>query len=301
MKVLVTGGAGFIGSNLVGRLVEAGDDVTVLDSFHTGSAENLSQVAGKVKTIKGDCKDVLKLPLPDFRAIYHLGIYSSSPMYRENPALVGEAINGSVAVFELAIRQRAPVVFASSSSIYSGLGMPFREPMAPLVKDYYTEARYAIERMAALYCKLHGASITAMRFFSVYGPHERSKKGFANIVTQMIWNDEFEIYGDGRQSRDFIHVSDVNAACMLAMKKADGFSVYNVGTGRETSFNEAAEMIKLLKPLRLRYKENPIRNYVDRTRADTTLARKALGFTAKVKLEDGLRETVRHYLEDRGR
>lgn len=126
MNVLVTGGAGFIGSNLVEAIVD-NYEVTVLDNFHTGSMNNLESVRNDIRVIKGSSNDCLNMGLdPDI--IFHLGIPSSSPMYKRNPFLVGEAINGMVAIMELA-RQKGSkkVVFASSSSVYNGVPTPHRE------------------------------------------------------------------------------------------------------------------------------------------------------------------------------
>ncbi len=296
MKILVTGGAGFIGSNLVEKLVEEGNDVFVVDSLHTGSRENLKSVLEKIEFIRADCKDIFLLNIPKVDFIFHLGIFSSSPMYKQNPALVGDAINGAIAVFEFAKKNSAGVVFASSSSIYSGLPTPHKEEMTPLVKDYYTEARYCIERLAKLYSVLHNVNSTALRFFSVYGKHEEYKGRYANCLTQMILNDEFVIYGDGSQTRDFIHVSDVVNACITAMNKSSGFKVYNVGTGRETSFNEVAKLIQKYKPLKITYKPNPIKNYVDRTCADITLIKNELGWKPTIELEDGIKDSIKYYL-----
>ncbi len=295
MRVLVTGGCGFIGSNLARGLVESGYDVTVMDSLHTGSRDNLKGLPNSVRFVEGACQDLAKSGLKGFDMIMHFGIYSSSPMYKDNPMLVGEAVKDAIAVFEFARENGSGVVFASSSSIYSGLGLPFKEDMKPLVSDYYTEARYAIERLAELYHKLHGVSSTALRLFSVYGPNEEAKGRFANVITQMILQGEFVIYGDGNQSRDFIYVSDVVRAAMLAMQKCRGFSVYNVGTGRETTFNEVADIIKGFMTLQTSNKPNPIGNYVDRTCADTTMMRSELGFSPEVSLEEGISKTIENY------
>ena len=125
MSILVTGGAGFIGSNLVEALLADGDEVVVLDNMHTGSPANLAGLLGSLKLIRASCND---LPGLDFHPekIYHLGIPSSSPMYKANPLLVGEAINGFISVLELARRSGARLVYASSSSLYSGLLPPHR-------------------------------------------------------------------------------------------------------------------------------------------------------------------------------
>ena len=299
MRVLVTGGAGFIGSNLVEALVGRGDDVTVLDNFSTGTIENLEKVRDRVKTLQGACTELLKLKLQP-ELIFHLGIPSSSPMYRENPLLVGEAISGFMNVMELAKRNRAKVVYASSSSMYRGCPKPNRENMQTEPFDYYTEARLAIERLARVYHQLHGVSSAGMRFFSVYGPHERAKGKYANVITQMILNDEFTIYGDGSQTRDFTHVDDVVRALVLASGKSGAF-VFNVGTGRETSFNEVAKLIQKVKPLKIKYLPNPIENYVEQTQADISLVKHELSWTPTVKLEDGIRRTAEYYGKGRSK
>ena len=144
MSILVTGGAGFIGSNLVEALLKDGEEVVVLDNMHTGSPANLDGLDGSLKLIRANCNDLPGLDLHPEK-IYHLGIPSSSPMYKQNPFLVGEAINGFVAMLELARRCGARLVYASSSSLYSGLLPPHREDMTIAVTDYYTEARLAME------------------------------------------------------------------------------------------------------------------------------------------------------------
>ncbi len=297
MRVLVTGGAGFVGSNLVEALVERGDDVTVLDNFSTGTAENLEKVHDRVKTFQRSCTELLKLKLQP-KLIFHLGIPSSSPMYRDNPLLVGEAISGFMNVMELAKQNQAKVVYASSSSMYRGCPRPNREDMQTAPFDYYTEARLAMERLARVYHQFHGVSSAGLRFFSVYGPHERAKGRYANIITQMILNDEFTIFDDGSQTRDFTHVDDIVRALVLAAGK-DGAFVFNVGTGRETSFNEVAKLIQEVKPLKIKYVPNPLENYVEQTQADISLVKRELSWAPTVKLEDGVRRTAEYYGEAR--
>lgn len=294
MRALVTGGAGFIGSNLVEALVD-GCEVTVLDSLHTGSMKNLEGVAKDIRFIKGSSNDCLALGLkPDL--IFHLGIPSSSPMYKKDPMLVGEAINGTVAIMELARQSGCrKVVLASSSSLYNGVKPPHREDAVIKVTDYYTEARLAIERIAELYYKLYDIDYAAMRFFSVYGPHEEAKGQYANMVTQFLWEMRDDkapvIFGDGTQTRDFTYVSDVVDALILASKKGTG--VFNVGTGKSYSFNYVVDLLntKLGKDLKPEYKENPIKNYVMHTLADTSKVEK-LGFKPRYSLEEGLNEIL---------
>jgi UDP-glucose 4-epimerase len=301
MSTLITGGAGFIGSNLVEELLKAGEDIVVLDNMHTGSPSNLEGLQGKLKLIKASCNDLSDMDLHPEK-IYHLGIPSSSPMYKMNPDLVGEALNGFIAVFELARRTGARVVYASSSSLYNGLLPPHREDMTIQVADYYTEARLAMERMAELYKQLYDVSSAGMRFFSVYGPKETAKKQYANMVTQFLWEmrdgNSPVIFGDGLQTRDFTYVKDLTRALQLAMK-SDYHGILNVGTGRAYTFNQTVEILNKNMGLALKpqHVENPIKNYVQHTLSDTTKAEKVLGFKARYNLMEGVKELLRFYVK----
>ena len=299
MSTLVTGGAGFIGSNLVEELSAAGEEVVVLDNMHTGSPTNLEGVKGSLNLIRASCNE---LPEMDLRPekIYHLGIPSSSPMYKKNPYLVGEALNGFTAVFEVARKSGARVVYASSSSLYNGLLPPHREDMAIQVTDYYTEARLAMERMAELYQRLFDVNSAGLRLFSVYGPKEKSKKQYANMVTQFLWQMQDGktplIFGDGSQTRDFTYVKDVARALQQAMK-SDYHGILNVGTGKAYSFNQVIEILNknLGLAVKPQHVDNPIKNYVQHTLSDTEKAEKVLGFRARYSLEDGVKELLRFY------
>jgi UDP-glucose 4-epimerase len=207
---------------------------------------------------------------------------------------MGEAINGFTAVFELAKKCGARVVYASSSSLYNGLVPPHREDMTIRVSDYYTEARLAMERIAELYRGLYGISSAGMRFFSVYGPKEEAKKQYANMVSQFMWqmrrNETPVIFGDGTQTRDFTNVRDVVRALQLAMQ-SDYHGILNVGTGKAYSFNDVIEILnqQLGTRIKPKYTENPIKNYVKDTLADTTKTENEIGFKAEVSLEAGLK------------
>ena len=297
MNILVTGGAGFIGSNLVSAL--AGEhDVTVLDNFHTGNLDNLKNTESEINIIDDSCGNIgNRISNSDIDVIFHLGIPSSSPMYQENPLLVGSAINDAISVFEFARNSGTKVVFASSSSLYNGLPTPNLENMEIRVADYYTEARLCIERIAELYHGLYGIPSIGLRFFSVYGPNERSKGIYANIVSQFLWEMQDGktpvIYGDGEQTRDFVFVKDVVQACMLAMKK-DVFGVFNVGTGMSHSFNDVVRILnsELGTDIEPQYIENPLKNYVGHTLADITRAGDVLGYNPEYSLERGIKELI---------
>lgn len=295
MRVLVTGGCGFIGSNLVERLLEEGYGVTVFDDLSTG---NLKNIEGLDVKFFNEPYEKIPLLVRDVDVIFHLGIPSSSPMYKEKPHLVGKAINEAITILEYAKESRCKVVYASTSSLYNGNPTPYREDMPIYVTDYYTECRYAIERLAKLYNSLFGVKSVGLRLFSVYGPKEEYKGKYANIVSQFLWlmqRDESPIiFGDGSQTRDFIYVKDVVRAFMLAAEGEFDCEIFNVGTGVAYSFNEVVDLInrllgKSVKPI---YRPNPIKNYVYHTLADTTKAERVLGFKAEVSLEEGIKNLI---------
>ncbi len=287
---VVTGGLGFIGANLVKGLVRNGHEAVIVDNLHTGS---LKKLPDGIKFVRGRSRDVIKVK-DRVDGIFHLGIYSSSPMYREDRRLVAQVVEDAVKVLEYCKERGIKLVYASTSSMYNGNPLPWREDMPILVKDFYTEARYYLERLAQLYGDMYGVKSVGLRLFSVYGEGEESKGRYANVLTQMIWaklrEEPFEIYGDGTQTRDLVYVGDVVRAFLLAME-SDVQGVFNVGFGREVSFNDMAR----LTGVRVRYVENKIKNYVMRTLADTTKAEEMLGFRAQVPVEQGVRILESYY------
>ena len=300
-KVLVTGGAGFVGGNLV-RELAGQNKVLVLDNMHTGVVTNLDRYMDKIELMELDVEDIFQVDFqPD--VIFHLGMYSSTPMYKENRNLVHKVVDGTVQVLEFARKHRANIVLASSSSIYNGYPVPQHEEMVPMVTDFYTEARLYAERLTELYTRMFGLRAICLRFFSVYGPGERSKGRFANLVSQFIWDLQEGrnpvIYGDGSQTRDFVYVKDVVDACVTAAESTKS-GVFNVGTGTSYSINEMLEKVmahigKHPEPVHV---EIPVKNYVMHTRADTRKATRELGFSAKFTLDDGLRLLLREEIQN---
>ena len=299
MKILITGGAGFIGSNMVHDLVEEGHQVVIIDNLSTGNLENLAEVKDKIKFIKAPCIDVLELDgLENLDGIYHYGIPSTTELYRDNRLLVGEAVNEFTKILELAKRENCKLIYASSSSVYNSNKPPFHEEMEVLIKDFYTEARYLMERMAKLYYDFYGVKSIGFRFFSVYGPREEAKKTFANLVSQFLWDMKKDksplLYGDGSQTRDFTFVDDINSGFKLGMKSDLEHDVFNLGTGSCYSLNKLVDILnKILgADIKPAYQENPLKNYVQETLADTSKAKEKLGFEARTSLEEGIRKIV---------
>jgi len=299
MKILVTGALGFIGSNITERLVKEGHEVVALDNMHTGSDANIAAVKGRIRVIKADAGAAGKMG-ERFDAILHNGVYSSSPMYRKEPEITARAMADWISILEYVRKHECRLVFASSCSVYNGNKLPFKEDMPIRVTDFYTEVRYGMERLADLYNQFYGIKTTGLRYFSVYGPHEQAKKTYANVITQFLWamrkGERPVILGDGKQTRDFVYVEDVVEANLLALK-AGRHGIFNVGTGKAATFNEVLALLnrELGTSVEPAYEKNGIKNYVAATLADTSKAKKELGFTARVGLEDGIRRLVGHY------
>lgn len=301
----MTGGAGFIGSNLVWRLVGDGDEVEIIDDTSLGSLKNLPE-SGRLKLTRGDVRDGVLIEEAIGRAdgVFFDAARSSSPMFYPDPR-EGVEVNlmGFMNALEAARRHDTPIVYASTSSLYSRCTPPHREDMQVVPGSFYEYSFLAREMAAKLYRELYGVRTVGLRYFSVYGPREEFKGKYANNISQFAWEimrgKSPVIYGDGTQTRDFVFVEDVVEANILAMRAADraGGEVFNVGTGIETTFNRVVEILaeELNVEVKPVYVENPIKNYVRRTLADTTKAAEKLGFMAKVNLRDGIRKTLEYY------
>lgn len=302
LTFIITGGAGFIGSNLAKELIKIEKDLVIVDNFHTGSIKNIEDLKKKnVKILKKNAGQIEKLKIKEIEAIFHNGIYSSSPMYKENPKLVSKVLDEFISILNFCLKKDIKLIFASTSSVYNGISPPHKEEAILKPTDFYSEARIAMERIGKLYSEFYGLDVIGLRYFSVYGPGERSKGKYANLVSQFLW-DMLEdkppiIYGDGTQTRDFIYVEDVVRANILALKSKIKFGIYNVGSGKSYSLNQLVELLnkKLNKNIKPIYLENKIKNYVQHTLADTTKAKIELGFEASISLEEGLNKLISFY------
>jgi len=297
-RYLVTGGAGFIGSHLVEELLKKGNEIVIVDNLHTGSKKNINDFIDEVEFIEKNVDNIDKKDIGDIDGVFHLGIYSSSPMYKKNPSLLGMAINGFLNMLNLCQTLNVKMVWASSSSIYNGNPTPWSEDMTIYVKDYYTEARYSMERLANLHYEWYGTMSIGLRFFSVYGPNEKSKGKYANLVSQFLWDIKESkspiIYGDGEQRRDFIYVDDVIKGILNAFNSDLGYDILNIGTGTSYNLNQVVDKINELLETQIvpTYINNPIKSYVHETLADTKNVKKKLGFEAKIGLEEGIKSII---------
>jgi UDP-glucose 4-epimerase len=293
-RVLVTGGAGFIGSNLANRLAE-GNDVVVVDDCYLGTPENLDDgVAFHDRSVLDD-----DLPT-DVDVVFHLAALSSYAMHEEEPRR-GARVNveGFVNVVDQARAEGCDtVVYASTSSIYGSRTEPSPEDMDVAVNTGYEASKLARERYAEYFSNHYGMSLSGLRFFSVYqgyGGAEEHKGEYANVIAQFaddIVNGESPVlYGDGTQTRDFTHVSDIVSGIELAAEhRLDG--VYNVGTGERYSFNEVVDLLnaELGTSVEPEYVENPIPEsvYVHDTCADYSKLNAATGWEPEIDFEEGI-------------
>jgi len=300
-KYIVTGGAGFIGSNLVKDLVKT-SEVIVIDSLVGGGLNNLSDVIDKITFIETSSGNVLDLPeIKGIDGIFHLGTTASSIFFRDNPLLTGLATSDFISLLELAKRENCKLVYASTSSIYNGNEIPYKETQDVYVKDFYSEVRYFFERMSLLYHNLYNVRSIGLRFFSVYGPSEKNKGNLANLVSQFLWSMQKDesptVWEQGTQERDFVYVGDVIDSMKLSMNSNIECDVFNVGNGKSYSLNELILILnKLLnKNLSTNFIENPLKGrayYAQYHLADMTKAKDVLGFTAKISLENGIKKIL---------
>lgn len=304
MKSLITGGAGFIGSNLAEMLVEKGHDVTVVDNLFLGTEKNLEKVRKKITFVKGDIRDqelLIKLSKGvDF--IFHLAAASSSPMFRDNLKETLEVnIDGTIHVLNAArVNNVKRVVYASTSSLYGNSAPPLTEDMALKPVNFYSSSKLMKEHLAALFGVEFGLETVGLRFGSVYGPHEESKGIYANLVSQFMWalqkNEQPVVYGDGKQKRDFTYVKDICTALLLSatVKKKMLGEVFNVATGRTSTFNKLVDTLNVMlgKKLKPKYIANPVKNYIYDQGLDITKIIKTIGFKPHYTLESGISEMI---------
>ena len=306
-KVLVTGGAGFIGSHLVRALLERGDDVRVLDNFSTGGRANLAGL--DVEVVEGELRSYERVhnAVRGSEVVFHLGALGSVPRSVQDP-LTSSAVNveGTLNVL-LAARDEGVrrVVFASSSSIYGNQPeLPLHESMAPDPISPYGVAKLAAERYCVSFSRVyHSFETVVLRYFNVFGPRQDPSSQYAAVVplfvTAIAAGEPVTVFDDGGQSRDFTYVDNVVAANLRAAEAAGANGrIFNVSAGRPTSVNELADTIGRLlgRDVERRYAP-PRPGDLRDSWADVTEARGVLGFEPSASLEDGLRRTIEHLVK----
>jgi len=294
VKVLVTGGAGFIGSHTVDALLAAGHQVTVLDDLSSGEQAN---VPPAVHFVRGDICDraLVDKAVTGHDVVTHFAAYTSVPGSFEQPErCFAVNVHGTLNILEAAVKHRVGrIVFASSSAVYAELpDLPKKEADCPGPSSPYAVSKLEVEHLLEWYRQQYGLSYMALRYFNVYGPRQSASSDYASVIPAFVKaasaGQPLTIFGDGSQTRDFVYVADVaKANAMAAAGKGSG--VLNIGTGIPCAISELARHILSLRPSKsaIRYAEKRQGDVASCT-ADTKLARRLLGWRASWELQDGL-------------
>ena len=306
MRYLVTGGAGFIGSNTVEELVRRGHSVVVLDDLSTGKEENLSSVAGKIELLRGSIADLetVRAACRGVDYVLHLAARTSVPRSVKEPLEtnrinVDGTLNVLVAARDARVRR---VVFAASSSVYGEtLILPKVETMAPSPISPYGVSKFVGEAYAQVFGRVYGLQNVSLRYFNVFGPRQDPDSPYSGVLSRFITalqnGAQPVVFGDGEQSRDFTYVENVVEANLLACEapKASGM-VFNIGVGGRFTLNRTLQLLEKFagKPAQPRY-DPPRDGDILHSQADISLARKLLDYNPRVGFEEGLRRTWEWY------
>jgi len=312
-RALVTGGGGFIGSHIVDNLVSAGaGEVVVLDHFSRGRRENLSGAlaSGRVRIIEADLRsrgDVARA-MAGVTHVFHQAAIRITECADDPRVAKDVLIDGTFNVLEAAVKEGVTKVVAASSASVYGLAeaFPTRESHHPYDnRTLYGAAKLFNETLLRSFNDMYNLDYVALRPFNVYGPRMDVYGAYTEVMIR--WMDAIEsgrpptIFGDGTQTMDFVHVSDVARANMLAMSSTVTDAVFNVGTGIETSLSQLADRLLEVMDSTLQPQHAEARriNPVPRRVASTESAWRDLGFRAEVRLEDGLRDLVAWWRRER--
>lgn len=304
-KVLVAGGAGFIGSHLCKRLIALGARVLCADNFTTGAQSNVQELLanGRFELIEHDVARPLQA---DIDRIYNLACPASPVHYQRDPvSTIKTNVHGAINMLDLAKERNARILQASTSEVY---GDPEVHPQSesywghvnPIgLRGCYDEGKRCAETLFFDYFRQFGVEIKVLRIFNTYGPHMQPNDGrvISNFIVQALRGDAITIYGDGSQTRSFCYVDDLVDGMISFMKSPSDFTgPVNMGTPFEVSMMELANMILQLAGGRSEIEYRPLpQGDPKQRRPDIRLAREALGWEPRVSLLDGLKETVAYF------
>jgi nucleoside-diphosphate-sugar epimerase len=308
-RYLVTGGAGFIGSNIIAELIERGERVRVLDNFSTGRRKNIAPFVKHIELIEGDLRDLstVNQAVEGVDYVLHQGALPSVQRSIDAPLATHAAnatgtLNILIAARDLAVRR---MVYASSSSIYGdSLTLPKREDMFPAPKSPYAVSKMAGEQYCRAFADVFGLETVCLRYFNVFGPRQDPTSQYSAVIplfiTAMLHGQSPTIYGDGEQSRDFTYVANVVQANLLAVTAPDRAvgQVFNVACGeRYTLVDLVATLNDILDTDLEPTHESPRPGDVRHSLADVTAAQEVLGYEPQIDFREGLRRTVRWFEE----
>jgi UDP-glucuronate decarboxylase len=304
-RVMVTGGAGFLGSHLCDRLVAAGHEVLCVDNFYTGTRANIAHLLPhpNFEVLRHDVTFPLYVEVDE---IYNLACPASPIHYQNDPVqTVKTSVHGAINMLGLAKRVKARILQASTSEVY---GDPVEHPQPegywghvnPIgPRACYDEGKRCAETLFFDYRRQHGVRVKVARIFNTYGPRMRPDDGrvVSNFIVQAINHQPVTLYGDGSQTRSFCYVDDLVEALIRLMNTPDDFcGPVNLGNPREFTMRELAEKVILLTGSRSWIVNDPLPvNDPVRRRPDIGLAASALGWEPRVGLEDGLRRTIAYF------
>jgi len=304
-KVVVTGGAGFIGSNLSEELLSEGHYVVVVDDLSTGRLENVRTLHEheQFMFVRGSITDmgVLKRVFEDVDCVFHQAAIPSVQRSVENPMVtndvnVGGTLNVLIAARDCGVEK---VVYASSASVYGDTPeLPKREDMKPEPRSPYAVSKLVGEHYCRTFSEIYGLRTVCLRYFNVYGPRQDHTSEYSAVVPKFIMRvlngQPPVIHGDGEQTRDFVFVRDVVRANILAMERGEG--VFNIACGRKVSVNELAHRIMEIAGVKLDFVySSSVAGDVRHSLADISMAKKRLGYEPVYDLEEGLEETMRWF------
>jgi nucleoside-diphosphate-sugar epimerase len=306
MRYLVTGGAGFIGSNTVDELVRRGHGVVVLDDLSSGKEENLAEARSKITFIKGSITDLEVVQKAMFQADYviHLAARTSVPRSVKDPIDTNRInIDGTLNVLVAARDNKIKrFVFAASSSAYGDTPtLPKSEDMPPVPISPYGVSKYVGELYAQTFGRCYGLENVCLRYFNIFGPRQDPDSPYSGVLsrfaTAYLDSTPPVIYGDGDQTRDFTYIENAVQANIVASEapSASG-KTFNIGTGHSVSLNQVLRMFENIagKILEVKY-EPPREGDIRDSLADIRFARETLGYEPSVMVEDGLQRTYAWY------
>ncbi|HUR38392.1 MAG TPA: NAD-dependent epimerase/dehydratase family protein [Planctomycetota bacterium] len=303
MKILLTGGAGFIGSHLLERLLERGDDVAVIDDFNDYYDPRIKRAnlpAGGFRLHERDLRDaapIVAQEKPDL--LVHLAARAGVRPSQLDPALY-ESVNvaGTLGLLEACRKSGVRrFVFASSSSVYGNAPVPFREDNPDLQPiSFYGATKLLGEHYVRIYAHLHGIHATSLRFFTAYGPRQRPDMAIHAFTAAISRDREIPMFGDGTTERDYTYVSDIVQGVLAAIDHDEPYAVYNLGESRTIPLKRLIDLIGELVGKTPKIKAMPEQpGDVKRTCASIDQARARLGYDPKVPIETGLRDFVAWY------
>lgn len=303
-RILVTGGAGFIGSHLCEKLLGEGHEVICLDNFYTGSKQNVTHLLGNLRfeLVRHDITDPYRIEVDE---IYNLACPASPIHYQNNPIkTIKTNVLGTINMLGLAKRVKAKILQASTSEVY---GDPKEHPQKesywgnvnPIgIRSCYDEGKRVAETLCFDYHRQHKLQIRVIRIFNTYGPrmHEQDGRVVSNFIVQALKGEDITIYGDGSQTRSFCYVDDLVDGIIKMMNHPTFIGPVNLGNDGEFTIKQLAELVLKITNSKSKIKYLPLpQDDPTRRRPDLSLAREKLNYNPQTPLEEGIQKTVEYF------